>query len=147
MLRPATKGRFFEVTPGGTVVWGYQSPVFNGTAPAQGTEAGDDDKTMVFRADRYAPDDERLAGLDLTSQGPVELPEGTVVGPPEPTSCETDEDCQVAGACPPIASSGCGCDSSGPNATCRPECSTADDCPGAQTCTESGFCSGAAGGG
>ena len=51
------RGRIFEVTPAGEVVWQYISPFF--AVDQQGFTNG------VFRAHRYGPDHPALQGRDL----------------------------------------------------------------------------------
>ena len=45
-------GHFFEVTPAGEIVWEYVNPIFNQTPQGE--------QNPVFRAERYAPDFERI---------------------------------------------------------------------------------------
>ena len=65
-------GRLFEVTPSGTVVWQYISPVTgtSGTV-AQGTTVADF-TNLLFKCDRYNYDFPAFAGKDLTPGGTIE---------------------------------------------------------------------------
>jgi len=67
-------------------------------------------------------------------------------GPPMPTSCNTQSDCEVAGACPPDAAKGCKC---APipqgGSACIPACQTPADCPAPPpgqsfSCNPEGLC-------
>ncbi|MEI7894456.1 MAG: hypothetical protein WCI05_15285 [Myxococcales bacterium] len=58
-----------------------------------------------------------------------------------PTSCQTDSNCLVAGACPSDATKGCGCAQTPSGLKCVPKCSSDSDCPNAsQTCGSAGVC-------
>jgi len=72
------KGRFFEITLEGEIVWEYINPVTSDGPQRQGTTIPERGNT-VFRCYRYAPDFPSLAGRDLTPRGPVELPATTGV--------------------------------------------------------------------
>ena len=58
LICECTKGRLFEVTPEGDIVWEFVSPFFY-EHPIFGTN------NMVFRGSRYASDDPRFAGAPL----------------------------------------------------------------------------------
>lgn len=63
LVTVGTEGRFFEVTSGGQVVWSY---VVTDTAGATGY--------LVFRATRYEPGYEGLAGQELEPEGLLRIP-------------------------------------------------------------------------
>ena len=67
-----SKGRFFEVTPAGEIVWEYKSPVTIFGIVDQGDYITQG-YNNVFRCYRYGPDYEGLAGRDLTPEGPLEI--------------------------------------------------------------------------
>ncbi len=68
-------GDFFEVSPGGEIVWRYVNPVtqdgpLTQGEPVPGSAMSKDN--AVFRCTRIAPDDPRLAGRDITPGDPIE---------------------------------------------------------------------------
>ncbi len=65
-----TEGRFFEITPGGQVVWEYINPVSGPGPVAQGQNPL---QNSTFRATRYPADYGAFAGRDLTPGDPLEL--------------------------------------------------------------------------
>jgi hypothetical protein len=83
LINEGTEGRFFEVTPSGTIVWEYKNPVIGPNAVlAQGQNpslAGAIGipgvyQNLAFRAYRYAATFPGFAGKTLTSRGPIERP-------------------------------------------------------------------------
>ena len=54
-------GRMFEVTPGKDIVWEYINPFFGRVGVGRAIES----VNGVFRAHRYGPDHQGLAGKDL----------------------------------------------------------------------------------
>jgi hypothetical protein len=82
LICEGARGRIFEVTSGGTIVWEYLNPVAveQLDRAALGTEAGTivagegrpatERSTAVFRAHRYGPDHPGLQGRDLTPGNP-----------------------------------------------------------------------------
>ena len=71
------EGRIFEVGPSGDLVWDYIVPV-GGAIFAQGDQPF---LNQLFKAEKYSIHDERFEGLNVTSQGPLEIN-------PVPNSCE-----------------------------------------------------------
>ncbi|MCP4580820.1 MAG: hypothetical protein GY839_04335 [candidate division Zixibacteria bacterium] len=63
-------GMFYEVTPGGEVVWQYINPVSAYGPMNQGDAPF---ANSVFRIHRYAPDYPGLVGRDLTPGDPIEI--------------------------------------------------------------------------
>ena len=80
-------GTFFEVTPGGQIVWLYVNPVTEDGPVSQGTYISSNSNT-VFRAFRYAPDYPGLQGKDLTPGGAIESEKGTT-NTPTATAADT----------------------------------------------------------
>ena len=77
-ITSGAKGRFFEVTPEGEIVWEYWTP-YAGTSP--GNQAQNANPYSVSRATKIAPDHPALAGRDLTPLDPQPL----WVPPPDPS--------------------------------------------------------------
>ena len=69
MVTRANSGEFFEIDALENVVWSYVNPI----GPLGPVEQGDPSFASVFRADRIAIGDPRLAGKDLTPGDPLEL--------------------------------------------------------------------------
>ena len=67
LITDGPNGRFFEVTPGGAVVWDYWSPV---QGPAEGLPSGAPNRYASFRSTKILPDDPWLAGHDLSPLNP-----------------------------------------------------------------------------
>lgn len=63
LICEGAKGRVFEVTPCGEVVWTFENSFGDGTHPAD--VEGDAPARALFRALRYAPDYPGLVGRDL----------------------------------------------------------------------------------
>ena len=78
MITAGARGRFFEVTRQGQVVWEYWNP-YAGTLP--GNQATNDNPYSVFRATKIAFDHPALAGRNLT---PLD-PQPAFVFPPDPS--------------------------------------------------------------
>ena len=72
LVNSSDAGTIFEVTPEGTTVWKYVSPVTQDGPVTQG-DSIPFRRNAVFRAYRYAPDYPGLAGKDLTPGLPVEI--------------------------------------------------------------------------
>lgn len=70
LICEGTKGKFFEVTQAGTVVWEYRNPVGTSGPTAQGSAVMGQN---MFRSLRYAPTYEAFTGRTLTPGAPVEL--------------------------------------------------------------------------
>jgi len=68
------RGRFFEVTSEGEMVWEYINPVSADGPVAQGQQGGGMGfpTNGVFRAEKYAADHPALVGRDLSPRGPIE---------------------------------------------------------------------------
>lgn len=77
MIISGEEGRIFEIQPSGQLVWDYIVPV-GGVIFSQGDQAF---LNQLFKAEKYSVNDKRFEGLDVTSQGPLELN-------PIPDSCE-----------------------------------------------------------
>ncbi|NNE27402.1 MAG: T9SS type A sorting domain-containing protein [Saprospiraceae bacterium] len=73
LICEANKGKFFEVSLDGGVVWTYQNPATNSGPIPQGTVLTAVNTPSVFRATRYAPDYPGLSDKDLTPGPPIEL--------------------------------------------------------------------------
>jgi formylglycine-generating enzyme required for sulfatase activity len=73
-------GELIEVTQSGEVVWKYVNPVTNTGILAQGERAALDHRghnyNAVFKIERIAPNDQRLAGKTLKPMGVLEKPPG-----------------------------------------------------------------------
>lgn len=70
-----TSGRFgysFEITPTGTIVWEYKTPLVAGQPATQGDSLVINNN-LTFRMKRYPLDYGAFAGVDLTPQGYIEL--------------------------------------------------------------------------
>jgi hypothetical protein len=115
LICPGTTGTFVEVTPSGTMVWKYVSPVNNNGPVVQGDPPGNN---IVFRANRYAPDFPGLAGRDLTPGAPIELM-ATPTMTPTPTDMPADSPTPTNTPVPPT-------ETKTPTATTTP---TATDTP------------------
>jgi hypothetical protein len=63
------KGKLFEVTAAGEIVWSYMNPVGLKGPVAQGETPMEN---LIFKTYRYAPDYPGLAGKDLTPIGTIE---------------------------------------------------------------------------
>jgi len=61
LICEGAKGRVFEVTPAGEIVWDYWSPHGGDLQPSE--QGGKAPPRALFRATRIAPDDARLRGL------------------------------------------------------------------------------------
>ncbi len=78
LIAEGMKGRIFEVTPEGDIVWEYVNPVVRSGPLAWNEEippfspGNERQQNTVFRAYRYASDYPGLEGQDLTPKGPVE---------------------------------------------------------------------------
>lgn len=64
------RGRFFEVTPSGNIVWDYVSPIALGNAVAQGDIPSGN---FVFRVERYRPSYSGLQGNSISPGQPLEI--------------------------------------------------------------------------
>lgn len=75
LICEGSKGKFFEVTSAGKIVWTYQNPVTTGgVILSQGAMASN---AGVFRTLRYAPSYPALSGKTLITGQPVEQNPGT----------------------------------------------------------------------
>ena len=87
----ATKGRIFEVTPPGSIVWEYKNPDADFGIAQQG-QAIPEKSNEVFKCRRYAPDYPGLAGIDLNPAGEIEIYpvhiSGATNSPSQPTSLD-----------------------------------------------------------
>ncbi len=81
---------FFEVTPGGEIVWDYRSPTNVSGAVDQGTTPS---LPNAFRAYRFGPDFAGLAGHDLTPTAALEgypiIISGSAYAPAAPVPSDT----------------------------------------------------------
>lgn len=66
------KGRFFEVTKEGEIVWDYQNTVTRNGPLTQGNVNGNQ-MTAIFRVTKYLPDYPAFDGKDLTPGDPIEI--------------------------------------------------------------------------
>lgn len=81
LICEGVKGRLFEVTASGDIVWEYVIPIDDNGPVEQGTEIPNGSppgwlQNAEFRAYRYAPDYPGLEGVDLTPGSYIELPAG-----------------------------------------------------------------------
>jgi hypothetical protein len=76
------QGWFFEVTPGGEVVWEYRNP-YHGGVPGWHPPATKDVPYASFRATKISPDHPALVGRDLRPLDPQ--PEPYRLPAPQPT--------------------------------------------------------------
>ena len=72
LIDAGAQGTLFEVTPDGTTVWEYVSPVTEEGVLRQGDPVLPQ-SNLVFRAHAYAADYPGLEGRQLTPGGPIEL--------------------------------------------------------------------------
>ena len=86
LIVDSPKGTIFQVTPDGTIVWKYISPILKGGTllhQGDGIPIFDTEQTpyghnqqmenWLYRVEWYPPDYPGLQELDLTPQGPIEL--------------------------------------------------------------------------
>ena len=86
LIDEGMRGRVFEVTLAGEIVWEYVNPVVRSGPLAQGdaippfSPGNERQQNTLFRAYRYGPDYAGLAGKDLTPKGLIELMPTAVEG-------------------------------------------------------------------
>lgn len=73
LICAGNRGRNFEITSNGEVVWEYKTPLIQGMPVAQGTEITDEIDNFTFRMKRYPSNYSGLIGKDLSSIGFIEL--------------------------------------------------------------------------
>ena len=71
LITSGAQATIFEVTPDGETVWKYTNPIGGDGPVTQGDPIRPGHS--MFRAYRYAPDYQGLAGRDLTPGGPLEI--------------------------------------------------------------------------
>ncbi len=81
-ITEGTKGRFFEVTPEGDIVWEYWTPY---SGPVTGSPGARRSPYGVFRATKISPDHPALSGRDLRPVEPQPPPVLPPELPPEPS--------------------------------------------------------------
>lgn len=87
LIAEGGKGRAFEVTSAGDIVWEYVNPVAFGTplhqgdlpGPLPGAAIQGVTSNIIFRMNRYAPDFAGFDGRDLTPGGVIERTDPNVV--------------------------------------------------------------------
>ncbi len=67
------RGRVFEITPDGQIVWDYQSPVRNTSGPFDQEVNISNIPTVLFRAYKYGEDYPAFDGKELIPGDPIEL--------------------------------------------------------------------------
>ena len=88
LIDEGMKGRVFEVTPEGEIVWQYVNPVVRSGPLAQGdsipafSPGNERQQNTLFRAYRYAPNYPGLQGKDLSPKGLIERPRTTSTDAP-----------------------------------------------------------------
>ena len=95
LIDDAVHGRFFEITPEKKIVWEYVNPVQRDGPMGKDEEIPanrgvGDLLNECFRVTRIAPDHPALTGKDLTPQGVIEKPAGTVTVRVQPQQLQRD---------------------------------------------------------
>ncbi len=90
LITEGNHGRVSEVTPDGTVVWHYISPLVRGTTVlAEGASPSQSSDVWVYRSYKYAANHPGIAALSLT---PVADRQPLALPPPACTATPTDSD-------------------------------------------------------